>query len=120
MSGRGPLNDSTATPSEHKRTGLAIALALILVVPGMLPGGLAVIVFMFFTRLGMGSDPGSSWIPFVDGVMKVVWVNVLHEAIRGFVAMAAALGITFIAFKQAEQSAVTCAYPGFRRPIIAA
>ena len=100
-------SDATATTTKPKGTGFAIALAVILVVPGMFLGGLVVLVYMFFSNLGMPQDPTTSWIPFLGGILKVLWFYVVPEGIRGFVAMAAALWVTFFAFKQANREVVT-------------
>lgn len=98
-----PINSA---PS--KTTPLAIALAILLVIPGVFVGGLAVVVYLFFTKLGLArAGGGSSWIPFLDGIFHIVWLLLIPEIIRGVVAVAGALLLSFLVFKRSSREIVT-------------
>lgn len=86
---------------------MGIVAAVVLVVPGAFLGGLAVIVYTFFSDISMqryGSGPG--WIPFLDGIFAVWWFLVLPEGIRFFVAVGAAVYVALLIFKKADPVAV--------------
>jgi hypothetical protein len=100
------MTEYSPTPTSSRTTPLAIVLSLVLVVPGMFVGGLVAWVYLFFTKIGMGDD-GGSWIPFLNGIFKILWIVILPEFIRGLVAMAGSLWISFLAFKRANKETVT-------------
>jgi hypothetical protein len=96
---------STSAPSGLSNT-LAIALAIILMVPGYFVGGLAVVCYTFLTSIGFGMQSGGSWIPFLDGLMAIVWRILAPEFIRGVVAAGAAIWLTFVIVKKANRHTV--------------
>jgi hypothetical protein len=92
-------------PVSGYKTAMAIAAGIIFVVPGMLIGGLVAYIYLLVSHFGVGSG-GSSWIPFLDGLMKILWFTIIPEVIRGFVAIWGALYASFWLFKNAQRDAV--------------
>lgn len=100
------MTDASTTAPSGLSNALAIALAILFMVPGYFVGGLAVIVYTFFTNIGVGMNSGGSWIPFFDGLMTIVWRVLAPEFIRGVVAAGAAVWLTLLIFKKANRHTV--------------
>lgn len=92
-------------PVSGYKTAMAIATGIILTVPGMFVGGIATYVYLLVSHLGVGSG-GSSWIPFLDGLMKIIWFTIIPELIRGFIAMGGALFVSFWLFRNVQRDVV--------------
>ena len=77
----------TANPTSSEdaaRTPLAILMALALVLPGLLLGGLAA---LFYSALMAGWDEGGQWNPNFVGLFEAVWIDLMPHVIRGTVAI---------------------------------
>ena len=98
----------TANPTSSEdaaRTPLAILTALALVLPGLLLGGLAALVY---SALMAGWDEGGQWNPTFVGLFEAVWIDLMPHVIRGTVAIAASLSLTFWVFKRVDRTTLTC------------
>jgi len=97
------MQDQTAFT---RQTVLASAIAILLVIPCYFLGGVAVMIYFFFHHIGGGFDFGFSWIPFLNGLLKILWEMVVPEIIRGIVTGYAALAITMKIFPTANENNV--------------
>jgi hypothetical protein len=103
-------NQSKTGPNYLQTTG-ALVSTLVLVVPGLFVGALAVWLYHFSLRWS-GVDPESGllgWIPFLKEAANAVFFHFMPELLRGVVAGAAAIGISATVFKRANWETVTFA-----------
>ncbi|AMJ63179.1 hypothetical protein AXW83_25315 [Bosea sp. PAMC 26642] len=100
------MTDASAPAPSGLSNALAIALAIVLMVPGYFVGGLAVIVYTFLSDIGFGMRSDGSWIPFFDGLMTIIWRVIAPEFIRGVVAAGAAVWLTLLVVKRANRQTV--------------
>jgi len=80
-------------------------MALALVLPGLLLGGLAA---LFYSTLMAGWDEGGQWNPTFVGLFEAVWIDLMPHVIRGTVTIAASLSLTFWVFKRVDRTTLTC------------
>ena len=90
------VNDNiTNHKAQYRLTWAAIIVALVLVVPGFIVGGVVAMLYKsFLGSLGIG---GNHWIFFLEWIDKIVlaWFpSLLHGMVGGALAIAIAIAIT--------------------------
>lgn len=99
--------EATVLQDSKLSTTMALLMAIVVVVPGYFVGSLAAFVYSWFANYGFDRfGGGGSWIPFLDGVIAVLWFMVLPDAIRAGVATYLALVSSLWLFKKAKAETV--------------
>ncbi len=98
--------ESNAPPQpESLHTVAAIVAGFFLVIPSFFVGGIAVIVYMFFDRIGSQASQYHI-IPFLSGITIFLFQHLFPELIRGAVTGAFTIYIDYKIFKKAKKETV--------------
>lgn len=81
--------------------------AIILLVPGYFAGWAASTIYMWMTNIGLNiTGGGGSWIPFLNGIMAVLWYLVVPAGVLAAVTTWCAASASFWLFKKARREPV--------------